>query len=132
MRSISLIVAIALLVAAPLAAARDPLQTEVAAPQAGPKDYSRNSVTGEYAPAKDAATLSQRIQDLRWLAARDGGIRTSSLAGTTSADATPRAAAPTGDDDSWTAIAVGFAGGCLVAGAAAVLAGRARRTRIAA
>jgi hypothetical protein len=136
------LVAITLLAAPPVAAG-DPFQAEVAAPQTGPKDYSKNSVTGEHADVKDGAALSPRVQDLRRLAAGNGDIRTSSLAGTTSATrgghpAQQRASVPPagrpagGGDDPWTAIAVGFAGGCLVAGGAAAIAGRTRRARIAA
>jgi hypothetical protein len=86
----------------------------VAAAQSGPKDYSRNSATGDFARARDAA------------AAEAAGVRTSSLAGTTS----PRTRAATGNDP-WPELAIGFVAGCLMAGGAAVIAGRTRRARIA-
>jgi hypothetical protein len=101
------LVAIALL-APPAAAA------ESGVPHSLPKDYSRNSVTGEHLP------------DLRYR------MGTSSLAGTTSAAfATVREPARPdggGSGDPWTELVVGLAGACVGAGGTA-LAGRTRRTR---
>jgi hypothetical protein len=160
MRSSTLIaglMAVALLAAPPVAAGRaaDHPEPGVAAAQSGPKDYSRNAATGDVAGAGDTTALSPRVQDLRWLAAGNS-IRTSSLAGTTSATNTgdPQAAAlaqeryyssyrrradvlkaarpPGADDDPWVALAVGFVGGCLVVGGAAAIARRTRQPRVAA
>jgi hypothetical protein len=103
-------VAIALLIGASAAVAK-PLVLPppgAAAAQTGPKDYSKNSATGDH-----------RQQ-----------LRTSSLAGTTSPPAR-RTAGGDGDGIPWTAIALGLAGGSLVAAGAVALAGRSRRSRVA-
>ena len=86
------------------------------AAQSGTKDYSRNSATGDFARARDAAAA--------------GDLRTSSLAGTTSP---PRADRPrqVSVDNPWPELGAGFVGGLLVAGGAAIVAGRTRRTRVA-
>jgi hypothetical protein len=111
--------------------------------QSGPKDYSRNSVTGEYAPPRESAAAEAARRRFEAAGHADssslarsyrrlgvGKIRTSSLAGTTSplSANNPR---PAETDDPWPELAIGFLAGCLVAAAAAVIAGRTRRARIA-
>ena len=105
------------LLALPSAAAGNDPQPGVAAAQSGPKDYSRNSATGDFARARDAAAA--------------GELRTSSLAGTFSP---PRPDQPrqVSVDNPWPEIAVGFVGGFLVAGGAAIVGARSRRARVAA
>jgi hypothetical protein len=110
------LLAVALL-ALPGSAAGDGPSPGVAAAQSGPKDYSRNSATGDFAGARDAATAQ--------------GLRTSSLAGTSSPPRAERRRAADVDNP-WPEIGAGFVGGCLVAGGAAIVALRSRRTRVAA
>jgi hypothetical protein len=89
----------------------------VATPQSLPKDYSRNSVTGEYLP------------DPRY------GVGTSSLAGTTSAStsgalAADRPTRPAGEGRApWTNLVSGLVGVCLGAGGVAIATRTRRRTR---
>jgi hypothetical protein len=102
------LMAIALMaVGSPALAYGDGPAPGVAPAQSGPKDYSRNSATGDFARAREAAAAE---------------VRTSSLAGTTS----PRPRATTVDNP-WQELAIGFAAGCLLAGAAAVIAAHTRR-----
>jgi hypothetical protein len=108
------LLAVALL-ALPSPAAGDGPSPGVAAAQSGPKDYSRNAATGDFASAREAAAAA-------------GELRTSSLAGTSSP---PRPERPSVDNP-WPEIGAGFVGGFLVAGDAAILAGRTRRARMAA
>jgi hypothetical protein len=79
-------------------------------PDSLPKDYSRNSVTGEYLP------------DLRYR------MGTSSLAGTTSAAVVEPARPDGGGGAPWSELAIGLAGAGVGAGGMAI-AGRVRRTR---
>ena len=99
--------------ALPSAAAGDGPQPGVAAAQSGPKDYSRNSATGDFAGARDAAAA--------------GDLRTSSLAGTSSPPS-PDRPRPVSVDSPWPEITAGFVAGFLVAGCGAIVA---RRTRVA-
>ena len=113
-----LLVIALLALAGPAAASGDGPALGVEAAQSGPKDYSRNSVTGEFTGPKDAAAAEYR---------RRRAAGTSSLAGTTSADHSQ----PVSVDDPWPELAIGFVAGCLVAGAAALVAHRTRRARVA-
>jgi hypothetical protein len=110
------LLAVALLALPHPAAAADRAVGAAVSPSA-PKDYSRNSVTGEY-------VIPNRRR------AAGGEIRTSSLAGTTAPPAAGRTR-PARVDNPWPELAIGFVGGLLVAGSAVGIAGRTRRARVA-
>jgi hypothetical protein len=106
-------VALAFVAAPPGRADADPPPAGVAAARSGPKDYSKNAATGDH----------------RLLYA--DGVRTSSLAGTTSATVAERASPVAADDPAppaggnvLTAIVAGLAGVALGAGGTAAIASR--------
>jgi hypothetical protein len=105
--SLFLLIALALL-GAPAARGDGPAPGSAAA-QSGPKDYSRNAATGDYAPPDR--------------------IRTSSLAGTTSPPPAPERSfeRPAGGGPLWAAIAA-----AALVGGAGYAAGRRGRARVAA
>ena len=104
------------LLALPSAAAGDGPQPGVAAAQSGPKDYSRNSATAT-SPARGTPRPPGTCGRRAWPAHRRRP-----------APDRPRQVSV---DNPWPEIAAGFVAGFLVAGGAAIVAGRTRRTRVA-
>jgi hypothetical protein len=109
--SLPIILAVLAIALAPLPATAAELRPGAAAAQSGPKDYSKNAATGDYR------------------AMYGDGLRTSSLAGTTSETAPPqRPAAVSAGGFSWGDAGIGALVGALIGGLLA--AGALRRPRM--